>query len=189
MPALEHLVLPLENFLQRKKLKVPQDINSIESSFWKRLQQSAVCFNELKCVPPLAEILKRASFCLLPPASTSSCLILHIHKMLGRTQHSSNTLSALTTSISPFFSTGQLIRWAHRHSYWAFRGGGWQSNVQISKGGDNFVGGAEEMGPPAGRCPLLITTRIISFPPTILVCKIVYILLSFFFFFTFGNFY
>lgn len=33
MPALEHLVLPLENFLQRKKLKVPQDINSIESSF------------------------------------------------------------------------------------------------------------------------------------------------------------
>lgn len=91
---------PWKTFHKEKKIEVPPGNYSTESAFWKPQQQSAVCFNELKCVPPLAGTLKRASFCLLPLASTSSCVTLHIHKMLCRTHHSSNTLSALLTSIA-----------------------------------------------------------------------------------------
>lgn len=150
-----------------------------------------MCFNELKRVCPLAGILKRASFCLLPLAPASSYLILHIHKMLGRTHHSSNRLSALPTSISPFLSTPQLIHWAHKtHLLGVLELQVGRTRCIFQRLGTAFVGGPEERGSPDGLCPLRISTRIRGLPPPLptLICKVVYILLCCCCF-SFGNFY
>lgn len=65
--------------------------------------------------------------------------------MLGRTQHSSNRLSALPTSTSLFLSTWQLTHWAHK-THWAFRAASWQSKVQISKTWGARRKGVSQMG-------------------------------------------